>query len=317
LDFSKLDSGRLSLEIKEFSVRALIDGISEMARNDAGEKYLSFDTSVDSNVPDLLLGDSVRLRQALFNVVMNAVKFTETGGVSIRVFPEEIHNKEEALLTFEVCDTGIGINDEQMADLFKPLHSGDSSYSRKHGGLGMGLSVSNSLAALMGGKITCESRPGEGSVFRITIPLALPGGKAEHTHADSVKSNLDVLHGLHVLVAEDNNINQIIIEELLSSAGITVTMANNGVEALAKLQKGNFDLVLMDVQMPEMDGLTATVQIRADHRYDGLPILAMTANAGKEHFDESIKAGMNDHLIKPIDVEHLYNALIKWSKRGL
>jgi len=315
LDFSKIDSGQLSLEIGKFSIRDIMDGISGMVRKDAEDKSLSFNTSVDPAVPELLLGDSTRLQQAIFNVVMNAVKFTEAGGVDVRVFHEKTNNDDEVLLAVEVRDTGIGITGEQMADLFKPLYSGDTSYSRKYGGLGMGLPVSNSLIALMDGKITCESHPDQGSVFQIRIPLIVPEEKAEEAETMSKPSNVDVLCGLRVLVAEDNNINQIIIKELLTAIGIKVTIANNGIEALKKLREESFDIVLMDIQMPHMDGLTAAVQIRADHRYDGLPILAMTANAGKEHYEESINVGMNDHLTKPIDMEHLYNALIKWSKR--
>ena len=315
LDFSKLDSGQLSLESKEFDLRDLMNGVSGIARRDAEAKALSFHTSIDSAVPDLLIGDSARLRQVMFNVVMNAVRFTETGGVDIRVFHENTGNEKEALLTIEVRDTGIGITEGQMANLFKPLYSGDTSYSRKQAGLGMGLSVSNSLAALMGGTITCESRPGEGSVFRIRIPLAVPGDKEAEDDVAESTYHTDILRGLRVLVAEDNNINQMIMEELLTSAGIEVTLADNGVQTLEKLQEGNFDVVLMDVQMPEMDGLTATAQIRADPRYDSLPILAMTANVGTEHVTESLNAGMNDHLTKPVNREDLYNALAKWSRR--
>ena len=342
LDFSKLDSGQMSLETGEFSIRELMDGISGMVRRDAEGKSLYFNVSVDPDLPDLFLGDPARLRQAVFNVVINSIKFTETGGVDFRVFREKIDkidkidkigkadNSGGELLVFEIRDTGIGITDEQMANLFKPLHSGDMSYTRRRGGLGMGLSISNSLAALMGGKITCESIPGKGSTFRIMIPMTLPEekttdkigktgktGKTDKKEAKDapVVSNADALSGLRVLVAEDNNINQMIMEEVLKSVGIEVTIAENGLVVLEKLRKGCFDAILMDIQMPEMDGLTAAAQIRADRRYDDLPILAMTANAGQEHYEESIKAGMNDHLTKPINKDHIYSALIKWCKR--
>ena len=320
LDFSMLDSGKVSLEIGEFSVRELIDGISDIARREAEEKLLSFHTSVDSNVPELLVGDSIRLHQALSNIVMNAVKFTDKGSIEIYASSEKTNQENGVLLTFMVCDTGIGISEEQKSDIFKPLAAGDTSYTRKHSGLGMGLAVSNSLAMLMGGKITCESTLGEGSTFKLIIPLSLPEEKVveeQEEPTDTIFSgdNLEILCGLRVLVAEDNNINQMIIEEILSSVGIEVALADNGLMALEMLDKQNFDIVLMDIQMPEMDGLTATGQIRANRRYEKLPILAMTANAGAEHLDESIKAGMNDHLTKPIDVEQLWCALLKWGNK--
>ena len=319
LDFSKLDSGQLSLEIGEFSVRKLIGAIGEMARGEAAAKSLYFKVFVGESVPDILLGDFARVQQTLFNVVINAVKFTETGGVDIRVFSDDILNEGKAAVTFEVRDTGIGITGGQMENLFKPLYSGDTSYSRKHGGLGMGLAVSGSLAALMGGEITCESRPGEGSVFYIKIPFAVPEPETKKSGIKEAgkasEADTEALIGLRVLAAEDNNINQIIIQELLTCVGIEVTIADNGIMALEKLAAGSFDIVLMDIQMPKMDGLTAASQIRSDHRYDDLPILAMTANVGAEHVKESFRAGMNDHLTKPVDAGQLYGALLKWSGR--
>jgi CheY-like chemotaxis protein len=316
LDFSRLDSGELFLDTGEFSVGELIKDISNTARKEAEEKSLRFSTSIDADVPERLCGDSERLRQALLNIVMNAVKFTETGGVEIHVSGEKIDHGNAVLLAFEVRDTGIGISEEQKKELFKPMQAGDSTYTRKYGGMGMGLFVSNGLVMLMGGEITCESSSGEGSVFRLAIPLAVPAALPEETPAAAQETAavLETLRGMRVLVAEDNDINQMIIEEVLSSAGIEVTLADNGLMALEILSKGNFDLVLMDIQMPKMDGLTAAAQIRANPRYDGLPILAMTANAGPEHIAESMSAGMADHLTKPIDADHLYKALKKWAR---
>jgi len=317
LDFSKLDSGQLSLETGQLSVRDLVQDLDEMARKEAEEKSLYLHTAVDSDVPVVLLGDSTRLQQALFNIVMNAVKFTETGGVDIRVFRDDnvIQDGRVALL-FEVRDTGVGIREEYMVDLFKPMFSGDATYTRKYGGMGMGLAVSNSLVALMGGRITCESRLGEGSVFRLHISLSLPEEQTTEVKETRKTTDTEALRGLRVLVAEDNKINQMIMKELLSSVGINATIAENGIKALERLHEGSFDVVLMDIQMPEMDGLTATAQIRSDSRYATLPILAMTANAGADHLAESKGAGMNDHLTKPIVVEQLYSALIKWGNRS-
>ena len=315
LDFSKLDSGQLSLEYVRFNIRDLVNDIKEIVKVEAVEKSLSLSAAVDPGVPGYLAGDSVRLQHALLNIIINAIKFTEKGGIDINVFSGPHPADNTVTLTFEVSDTGIGISEEKMSELFKPLYAGDTTYNRKYGGLGMGLSVSSGLAALMGGEITCESKPGEGSVFRLTVPLTQPEETTIETETSKETVVTDSLEGLRVLVAEDNNINQMIIEDLLSSVGINVAIAENGIRALEMLQKDSFDVILMDIMMPEMDGLTATSQIRSNSRYDDLPILAMTSNAGMEHIAESKNAGMNDHLTKPVDPEQLYQALIKWGKR--
>ena len=315
LDFSKLDSGQLSLEYKEFDLANLMDGIVGLARAESESKSISLDITIDSDLPAVLLGDPARLRQSVFNIVINAVKFTEEGGINIHVYRDGESKDDTISVVFEVRDTGIGIDGDQMDSLFKPLYSGDSSYTRKHGGLGMGLAVCKGLVSLMGGSIDCASLPGEGSTFRIRIPLAIPREKTQETETVAAEYAPDMLRGLRVLVADDNNINQMIAEELLGNIGVEVTLADNGLQVLERLREQEFDVILMDVQMPEMDGLTATIQIRSDHRYDNLPILAMTANVGPEHEKESMNAGMNDHLPKPIDIDLLYNALTKWGKR--
>jgi len=317
LDYSRLDSGQFPLDVKEFSVRNMIGGIGGMVWGEAEEKALSLTVSVDDAVPDMVLGDQVRLRQAILNIVINAIKFTEKGGLSICVLCEDSDSDDEVRLIFEVSDTGIGMTDSQMAEVFMPLYSGDTSYSRKNRGLGLGLPLSNSLIMLMGGHIKCESRPDEGSIFRIVVPLSLPEKKEADAESAPGLSDADNLCGLRVLVAEDNFINQMVIEELLVAAGVKVTIANNGLEALEKLREECFDIVLMDIQMPELDGLSTTVRIRADSRYNSLPILAMTANAAMEHIRESFEAGMNDHLTKPVEKEQLYAALDKWRKMDM
>ncbi len=328
LDFSTLDSGRLALEITEISVRNLVEGVGGMVQNEADEKSLYLHIQVDPDVPELVLGDGTRLQQVLFNIVANAIKFTEIGGVTIRVLrqPEgQQDEKGEAALVFEISDTGIGIAEDQKIDLFKPLSAGNTTYTRKHAGMGMGLAVSKSLATLMGGTISVESRVQEGSTFRMALTFSLPEEKID-TGSGILRSlspeqrhrrehYRKLLRGMRVLVADDNKVNQIIMRELLVSVGVEVTMAENGLVALEKLREKSFDMVLMDIQMPEMDGLTAAAQIRADARYDGLPIIAVTANASPEHKQESREAGMNDHLTKPVDAEKLYSALAAWNKR--
>jgi len=309
LDFSKLDSGQMALEPLEFSIKELVEGVGEMVRTEAQEKALYLRTFINADVPEWVLGDFTRLQQVLFNIASNSVKFTETGGVEIHVYREHGTSDEKVSLRFEVRDTGIGISDEQIGDLFKPLFAGNTAYTRKYEGLGMGLAVCHGLVKLMGGHLTCESQLGKGSTFNVFIALSVAETKDTHE-----ETNKEMLRGMRVLVAEDNKINQMIMKELLSSAGIEVTIADNGIEVLELLQENIFDLVLMDIQMPEMDGLTATVQIRSDHRFADLPILAMTANVGAEHLAESMAAGMNAHLTKPVDVKKLYSALLKWRK---
>ena len=313
LDFSTLDSGRLALETGEFGVRELVTDIAGIARKEAYEKGLYIDVVMSGDVPETVIGDSARLQQALFNIVMNAVKFTETGGVLIEAVAAETRGAD-VMINFIVRDTGVGIRDEYKKDILKPLFIGDAAYTRKQGGFGMGLPVTNSLAALMGGSLSFESVFGEGSAFTLTIPFPVP----EKRHGGEVKAadGLGALAGMRVLAAEDNKINQMIIEELLTSAGMEVTLAENGAAALAELEMKEFDIVLMDIQMPEMDGLDAAARIRADGRFKDLPILAMTANAMPEHIEESLAAGMNGHLSKPIDVDRLYEALLEWRRKG-
>jgi len=317
LDFSKIDAGKILLEIGEFSVSDMVESIAALARTEADKKPIEINVKIDADVPEFLLGDVIRLQQALLNIVLNAVKFTEIGGVVIRVYRDDSNQTNEVLLVFEVSDTGIGISEEQMVDLFKPLYSGDMSYERRKMGMGMGLAVSSSLASLMGGEITCRSNPGEGSVFQLKVPFTIPEVVLDSAQAepDAGVFDTEFIRGLRVLVAEDNNINQMILEDILASAGAVVTIADNGKEAVDKLGDSAYDLVLMDIQMPVMDGLTATANIRADPAYSDLPILAMTANSSFEHREESIAAGMNDHLTKPVDLEKLYSALKKWGKR--
>jgi CheY-like chemotaxis protein len=298
----------------KFSISDLVEGLCEMARKDAEAKSLYLHTSIDADIPEFVQGDSKRLQHVLFNIMMNAIKFTETGGVDIHVSRNNHDRLDMVSLTFAVRDTGIGISEEYKANLFKPLQSSDMSYARKHSGLGMGLAVSAGLVRLMGGEITCESRLGEGSVFKVRLTLSVPEETVK-TEKTPQTFYAEMLSGMQVLVAEDNKINQMIMKALLTSVGIKTTFAENGIQVLEKLHGDVFDLILMDIQMPEMDGLTATAQIRSDHRYDALPILAMTANVGADFVAESESVGMNDYLTKPVDVEKLYNALIQWGKR--
>ena len=352
LDFSKIDAGRMEIDKVKFSVLKLTHHIHDMVMGLANAKSLKLNFIVEPDVPEYVVGDAMRLEQILLNLTNNAVKFTKVGEVSVRISltknePELEPGKLELL--FEVEDTGIGMSKEQLDVLFIPFTQADSSITRKYGGTGLGLAISRSLVGLMGGKIWSESTLGKGSKFSFTVSLALPGEEfneddiileAEDTppqglnegkcrvdakmggpHEFSSASpedddSFESLRGMRVLLAEDNEINQMIATAFLDEKGIIVEIANNGQEAIQALENNSYDLVLMDIQMPEMDGLTAVAKIRENPKYKNLPIIAMTAHAMAGDKELSIESGMNDHLTKPIDPKLLYFTLKTWDKRN-
>ncbi|MDR1621224.1 MAG: response regulator [Synergistaceae bacterium] len=329
LDFSSIETGRMELKLAEFSLHDMAERVCSHVAEEAERKSLSLDLRVEPDVPDLLIGDSLRVEQVLLNLVHNAVKFTRRGGAAIGVSRQANSDDKERhtiRLLFDVKDTGVGMDEEQAGKLFMPFTQGDASHTRKYGGTGLGLAVSRSLVELMGGEIGCESRLGEGSRFFFSIPFALPkeaaepsvpccGHSGKERSEEETEGDTENMKGMHVLLAEDNEINQMIVVELLRDAGVTVTAVENGLEAVKAVEKEPFDLVLMDIQMPEMDGLTATMQIHANPKYKDLPIIALTAHALPEDRETSLKSGMNEHLTKPVDPDEIYAALRQWGKR--
>ena len=355
LDFSKIDAGRLELEHTQLSVRTLLDNVRDMESPAALQKGLRFDIAMAPELPDLVMGDPLRVEQILINLVNNAIKFTPEGSVNLYVSRNNQARQTEPgmlPLLFTITDTGIGMNPEQLDKLFTPFTQGDVSMTRQYGGTGLGLAISKSLARLMGGELWCESIPGKGSTFFFATAFALPeentadasaepekeaeqtrmgtGGapaprSAPHSGAAAPgtaspgtarkKNCFENLQGMRVLLVEDNEINRMIASELLSTKGIIVDTANNGIEALHALEHAAYDLVLMDIQMPEMDGLEATARIRANPQCSALPIIALTAHALPSDRETSIASGMNEHLTKPIDPEMLYSTLMRWGKR--
>ncbi|MDR3332462.1 MAG: response regulator [Synergistaceae bacterium] len=317
LDFSKIDTKQLEIDAKAMSLRGIVRSVQNMVAADASSKYLSLSAEVEPDVPDSIIGDPVRLEQILLNVLSNAVKFTHEGEVSVRV-SQTLSAENETRLMFEVSDTGIGMNEDQMSSLFIPFTQADSSSTRKYGGTGLGLAICKNLVEMMGGEIWCESHPGRGSTFRFTAKFDLPDVAAADEAGDSSQAedddDLEILRGLKVLLVEDNEINQMIATELLQGVNVTVTVADNGLEALKAMDGGVFDLILMDIQMPEMDGMTATTKIRENPTYSALPIIALTAHAMASDRDACIGCGMNDYLTKPIDPQQLYSTLKKWCK---
>ena len=323
LDFSKIDAGRMELEHIVFSLPDLTNHVRDIVTGQTRGKSLALHVDIGEGVPDRVVGDPLRLEQILLNLASNAVKFTASGSVSISIALES-KREDSVRLRFDVRDTGIGMTPAQVAALFTPFTQADTSTTRKYGGTGLGLAISRSLVELMNGSVWCESEPGQGSTFSFIAVLALPDARgaadessALNLHAedpDVPPDDYEDLQGLRVLLAEDNEINQMIAEEFLERKGVLVTTVENGREALEALENKTFDVVLMDIQMPEMDGLTATSELRKNPRHQSLPVIAMTAHAMVGDREVSLGSGMNDHITKPIDPDLLYAALRRWGR---
>ncbi len=316
LDFSKIEAGRLELETVDFDLDELLDGLLVVVGQTAEAKGLALSVAADPDVPRLLAGDSLRLTQVLVNLLNNAVKFTDQGEVSLRVSLRE-QGGPGAALRFTVRDTGLGMDEAARAKLFRSFSQADETITRRFGGTGLGLAISKRLVELMGGGISAQSEPGQGSTFTVDVVLAPASGRprAGRSQAPDAAA-LAAIRGAAVLVAEDNPINRQVARELLASAGMRVFEAENGLAAVEAVRKKSFDLALMDVHMPVMDGHEATRRIRAQETGGRLPIVAMTASTLTGDRERSISAGMDDHLPKPFTPEALAWMLVKWIKPG-
>jgi signal transduction histidine kinase/ActR/RegA family two-component response regulator len=303
LDLSKIEAGKLEIESARFSPQDVLGDVSGFVRDKALMKGLKLAFEADPLLPPAVEGDSLRLTQVLLNLVNNAVKFTDRGGITVRAMRDK-HEGEQLMLRFEVTDTGIGMDAAQVARLFQNFQQADASTTRKYGGTGLGLAISRKLAQLMGGDMGVRSRPGAGSTFWFTVRVT----EAQPTVAAplaplSTARGLDPLRGARVLLVEDNDMNQIIACEILADAGCVVDVAPDGSVAVEKVRTNGYDVVLMDMQMPVMDGVTATREIRRDARFDALPIIAMTANAMEQDRRACRAAGMNAFVTKPFEPE--------------
>lgn len=318
LDFSKIDADKLVIERTELDLAKVLRSVADNHQAAVDRKGLALKVMMP-HADEVLVGDPVRLKQVLNNLVSNAIKFTDKGFVEIkaeRFKSDKPLGPDRVVYRFSVEDSGIGITPEERNRLFLPFSQADSSTTRKYGGTGLGLVISKRLTELMGGEIGCESRPGHGSFFYFTVVFGLSKKREQASGPREKKAPpLELpehIKGSRVLLVEDNEVNQMVARRLLEKAGLKVAVTDNGFKALERLDKEEFDLVFMDVQMPEMDGLEATRRLRADPRFAQLPILAMTAHALQEDRDISLEAGMNDHITKPINLSDLYTALIRW-----
>ena len=322
LDFSKIEAGMLELETVAFTLDHVIETVTTVVAPKAATKELALVFEIDPGLPRALQGDPLRLGQVLINYTTNAIKFSERGSVTVRVQQADAGaNAQTCLLRFEVCDTGIGLSREEAGKLFQSFQQADTSITREYGGTGLGLAICKQLAQLMGGAVGVESEPGRGSTFWFTARVGVLDEHAARTDGTiaaapartaSGAEGYPSLKGASILLVEDNTFNQQIALEMLEEAGCVVCLAHHGLEALDLLAKATFDCVLMDVQMPVMDGLQATRLIRLDPRLAGLRVLAMTATATSEDRERCMAAGMDDFISKPIQPASLCQAVARW-----
>ena len=314
LDLSKIEAQKLELEKIEFKLHNVVDGSINLLRYKMDEKNLTFRLDYAKDVHTFFYGDSLRLSQVLNNLLSNAVKFTSSGEISL-----VISKIDSTMLQFKITDTGRGLRKQEQENIFKAFAQADGSTSRQYGGTGLGLTISKQLVEMMGGEIWVESSYGRGSTFSFTVELEerldthtmKPLGSLLKIEVPSLELNINALRGKRILVAEDNFINQEIILGLLENSQIQIDIAEDGEEAIELHQKNNYTLILMDIQMPILDGYAAAKKIREQDK--DIPIIAITASAMKEDIEKSLEVGMNDHLNKPIDVTKLYEILLKYA----
>jgi CheY-like chemotaxis protein/anti-sigma regulatory factor (Ser/Thr protein kinase) len=307
LDLSKIEAGKLTLEQTPFLLDTLVADALAVVAPAARMRGLDLRQTVGTNLPEALVGDPQRLGQVLLNLLSNAVKFTESGHVEVSVVAAGL-DADAVQLKFSVRDTGIGIPAAVQQSILEPFTQGDNSTTRRFGGTGLGLAICRRLVELMGGRLELDSEPGRGSTFRFTVPFAVAAASAVSTRS-SQRSIRTSNRRLRILLVEDNEVNQLIASRLLERMGHDVDIVSDGRQAVTAVERDDFDLVLMDCQMPNMDGYAATRAIRGLRRGGALPIVAMTASVMAEERQRCLDAGMDDYLAKPVSAERLFHLL--------
>lgn len=315
LDFSKIEAGKMTLESIPFELAQLIKELRILLKNKADERGVTLVGEIDQRVPKVIKGDPVRIRQILANLMTNAIKFTDKGEVKIRVDVLALEEKS-VRLRMEVIDTGIGISEEAQRKLFNAFTQADGSTTRKYGGTGLGLAIVRKLATMMHGSLGVKSEPGKGSSFWVEVAFEIPQDALPEPGQAPQQINVDEPLQGHVLLVEDNPVNQLVAKKMLEKLGLSFEVANNGQEAVDRLRaEHHFNLVLMDCQMPVMDGYAATGEIRSREKTDALvhlPVIAMTANAMDGDREKCIESGMDDYVSKPVKQTELKQVLQKW-----
>lgn len=315
LDYNKIESGNIQFESQNFDIRQLVYELHNALKAKAREKNLEFFVHIDNCVPALVIGDALRLKQVLFNLISNGIKFTEKGFVSLRVNYHKGALKEK--IHFEVEDTGVGIKKDRLEAIFEKFTQAETSTTRKYGGSGLGLTISKKLVELQGGEIFARSKTGKGSVFSFWLPLPEGSGGIENQNGHTEISSSQSLQGMRILLVEDDKMNQFVGKKILEGkGGASLTIASTGEEAIKMLQNHKFDLILMDLLLPHIDGFQLTTIIRNNEggqiKNPGVPIIALTADAFLETKRKAFLAGVDDFITKPFDFIKLFNRIIKY-----
>ena len=310
LDLSKIEAGKLNIELIPLELREIVTELITLHTMTADEKAIQLVADIDEKIPNILIGDPTRIRQILANLISNALKFTEKGHVLVRIRLVS-SDDNNAMVSFEVEDTGVGIEDHVKDKLFNEFTQADGSTTRKYGGTGLGLAIVRQLVEMMHGEFGVESKPGKGSTFWFRIPLEISSEQTLKQPGEFEQEFKGTLSG-HVLLVEDNPINQMIAQKMLEKIGLESTLAHDGQQALNMLEQNTYDAVLMDCQMPVLDGFEATRRIREQAALKALPVIAMTANVMEGDREKCIAAGMNDYIGKPVIEAALKKTLARW-----